>query len=191
MRFCSLEKKMCKGLTELEINAAFERFNATSSMIGNPGMASFVQYADGQPIYAAPRTTWRDYANVAVIFGGFSYAAYHFCKVSKLFFSCLFFTINSLWFKRYIFPRWLGIPDPDEERFGRLTEMISQTNNSVQFLSDSIQQTLTAVRLQQDSVQTLMQNMQQVRWASYTLKNPENFCRKNFFSRNFFEFLIN
>jgi len=131
-----------KGLTELEINAAFERFNAASSLMGNPGMAGFAHYADGPPIYAPPRTTWRDYANVAVIFGGFSYAAYHFCK-------------------RYVFPRWLGIPDPDEERFSRLTEMISQSNNSVQFLSDSIQQTLTAVRQQQDSVQTLMQHMQQ------------------------------
>lgn len=70
-----------KGLTEAEISAAFERFNATNSLIGIPGVGGFAQHPIGQPVYAAPQTTWRDYANVAVIIGGFSYATYHFCKV--------------------------------------------------------------------------------------------------------------
>uniref|UniRef100_A0A914V544 Peroxisomal membrane protein PEX14 n=1 Tax=Plectus sambesii TaxID=2011161 RepID=A0A914V544_9BILA len=79
------------------------------------------------------QSRWRDMANTVVIIGGLSYAGY---KVLR----------------KFVLPRFFGVPDPEEEQSRRLEEQVNELHNSLKFVMDSVQQTLQSVQQQQESL---------------------------------------
>ncbi|KHN82947.1 Peroxisomal membrane protein PEX14 [Toxocara canis] len=128
-----------KGVTETEIDEARRTLpppmaeSAAVDYVGaSPNMREY-----GQVRERSGRICSMQFANTMIVMGGIFYMSYRFLR-------------------SFILPRFFNVPDPETTEQRQLQQQMSELQNSMKFVMDSVVQTLRTVNQQQEQLNALL-----------------------------------